>query len=182
MKYLVLVLLLFSIPLASGSSECRTLFIAKMHGIIKAPEKINLQYQSFIEHLGLVESSNNWRVVNPIGMMGKYQFSAKTLEDLGYHGITPARFKADPNIFPVAMQERALKDLIAKNLHSLTKFTQYIGQVVNGVLITRAGLVAASHLAGVGGVQRYLTSNHNATDMNGSSVQHYLQEFQAYTV
>jgi hypothetical protein len=72
--------------------------------------------------------------------------------------------------------------LVKSNRHQLQKFAQYVGQVINGILITEAGLLAASHLAGVGGVQKYLTSNHNATDMNGSSVQKYLKEFQGYSV
>ena len=114
--------------------------------------------------------------------MGKYQFTTATLELLGYHGITPERFRSDPTVFPEVMQERALRDLIAHNLHYLSKFTQYIGQVVNGVRITRAGLIAASHLGGIGGVQRFLTSGHNACDMNGSSIQKYLKEFQGYSV
>jgi hypothetical protein len=182
MKQLILILLLLSISLASGSSDHVTLYIEQVHPIVKPPERVDIQFRLFIEHLGLIESSNQWKVINSIGCMGKYQFTATTLELLGYHGITPERFRADPSVFPEQMQERALKDLIAHNLHYLSKFTQYIGHVVNGVQITRAGLIAASHLGGVGGVQRFLTSNHNATDMNGSSIQTYLKEFQGYSV
>ena len=182
MKCLIFIFLLLSISLASGSSDRVTLYIEQSHPIVKPPERVDVQFRLFIEHLGLIESSNQWQAINPIGMMGKYQFSTATLELLGYHGITPERFRSDPTVFPEQMQERALRDLIAHNLHYLSKFTQYIGQVVNGVRITRAGLIAASHLGGVGGVQRFLTSNHNATDMNGSSVQKYLKEFSQYNV
>ena len=183
MKCLILILLLFSIHFTLGvGSEYPVIYIPQAKSIVKPLEKVNVQFRLFIEHLGLIESSNQWRVINSIGCMGKYQFTTATLELLGYHGITPERFRADPAVFPEQMQERALKDLIAHNLHYLSKFTQYIGQVVNGVRITRAGLIAASHLGGVGGVQRFLTSGHNATDLNGSSVQKYLQEFSQYSV
>jgi hypothetical protein len=182
MKQLIFIILLFCICRASGSSDWTTLWIPKLHAIVKPPERVDIQFRLFIEHLGMIESSNQWQAINSIGCMGKYQFAQATLELLGYHGITPERFRSDPSVFPEVMQERALKDLIAHNLHYLSKFTQYIGQVVNGVRITRAGLIAASHLGGVGGVQRFLTSNHNATDMNGSSVQKYLKEFQQYNV
>lgn len=182
MKQLIFVMLLLSISLASGSSEWVTLWVPQSHPVVKPPERVDVQFRLFVEHLGLIESSNRWQVVNDIGCMGKYQFTQATLELLGYHNITPERFRADPSVFPEVMQERALKDLIAHNLHYLSKFTQYIGRVVNGVRITRAGLIAASHLGGVGGVQRFLTSGHNATDLNGTSVQKYLKEFQEYNV
>ena len=182
MKQLILIIFLFGASLASGSSEYTMFYIPTTHGIVKPPEKANIQFKQFIEHLGLIESSNRWQVVNSIGMMGKYQFSQATLERLGYYGITPEKFKADPSIFPESVQEQAMRELVKTNQHQLKKFAQYIGQVINGVLITEAGLLGAAHLAGVGGVQKYLASNHNATDRNGSSVQKYLKEFQGYSV
>jgi hypothetical protein len=182
MKQLILILFLFGASIASGSSDFVTLYVVQVHAIAAPVERISVQYKSFIEHMGMIESSNRWMVCNSIGCMGKYQFTQATLEKLGYHNITPAKFRADPTIFPEEMQERAMRDLVKDNQHQLKRFAHYIGQVIGGVLITEAGLLGAAHLAGVGGVQKYLTSNVNATDINGSSVQKYLREFQAYSV
>ena len=182
MKNLLLIILLCGASLASGNSDYHTLYIIQVHAIIKPIDKVDVQFKLFASHLSLIESSNDWKVVNSLGMMGKYQFSPATLEILGYHNITPERFKADPSIFPEAMQEQALQDLIQHNQNSLKKFASYIGQVINGTLITKAGLLGAAHLAGVGGVQKFLTSAHNATDCNGASVQRYLTEFQNFNV
>jgi hypothetical protein len=182
MKNLLLIILLCGACLASGNSDYPSVSIMVCHPIIKAPERAEIQFKLFASHLSLIESSNDWKVVNSLGMMGKYQFSPATLEILGYHNITPERFKADPSIFSEAMQEQALRDLMQYNERYLKKFASFIGQIINGTLITKAGLLGAAHLAGVGGVQKFLTSAHNATDINGTSVQRYLTEFQNYNV
>lgn len=181
MKNLLLIILLCGASLASGNSDFPSVYILVCHPIIKAPEKAEINFKLFASHLGLLESSGDWKVVNSLGAIGKYQFMPSTLEKLGYH-ITPEAFKADPSIFTEKMQEQALRDLIQNNSRCLKKFVQYIGQVINGTLITKAGLLGAAHLAGVGGVEKFLTSNHNATDRNGTSVQHYLNEFSKYSV
>jgi hypothetical protein len=183
MKKFMFLVLLFSIHFSLGvGSQYTTIYITKARSIIKPPEKVNVEFRLFITHLGLIESSNQWKIINPIGCMGKYQFTQATLERLGYMGITPQRFKDNPDIFPESIQEQAMRELVKSNQKQLTKSFQYIGQIINGVRITKAGLLAASHLAGVGGVQRYLTTSHNATDINGTSVQKYLREFQEYQI
>jgi hypothetical protein len=182
MKTLILITLLFGASLASGVSDYPSLYIPASKPIVVASMRAEINFRLFIEHLGLIESSNDWKIVNPFGAMGKFQFLQTTLEMLGYNGITPDKFRVDPNIFPEKVQEQALEDLIQYNERCLRNFTQYIGQVINGVHITKAGLIAASHLAGPGGVIKFLTGVHNAKDKNGSSVQRYLTEFQSYNV
>jgi len=182
MKKLMLFLLLLIGYNIAGPTDVPTLYIQEVRSIVKPPEKIDIQLRLFIEHLGLIESRNQWKVINSIGMMGKYQFSAETLKGLGYEGITPEKFRQDPSIFSERIQEEALLDLMKYNEKRLQKFTQYIGQIIDGVMITKAGLLAASHLAGAGNVQKYLTTTFNATDANGASVQKYLKDFQEYSI
>ncbi|MGD0340335.1 MAG: hypothetical protein ABSA76_01320 [Bacteroidales bacterium] len=182
MKNLLLIVLLCGASLVSGNSDYPVLYVLRVHPIIKTPERAEIQFKLFASHLSLLESSGDWKIINSLGMLGKYQFSVSTLEILGYHNITPEKFKADPSIFSEAMQEQALRDLMQYNERYLKRFASFIGQIINGTLITKAGLLGAAHLAGVGGVQRFLTSAHNATDINGSSVQKYLNEFQNYNV
>jgi hypothetical protein len=109
------------------------------------------EFTRFIDHLGFKESSNNWKAVNDIGCIGRFQFSPGTLLMLGYGNITPQQFKSDPQVFPPELQIRLLEALIKSNESQLTDFMIYIGKVINGVTITRAGLLAGAHLGGVMG-------------------------------
>lgn len=183
MKTLFLTISLFlGVTFAAGSSDYVTLYIQQVHAIIKAPEKAEIQFKAFAEHLGLLESSGDWKIINSIGAIGKYQFMPSTLENMGYH-ITSKAFRGNPNIFNEAMQEQALRDLMSYNNYCLKKFACYIGRVVAGTMVTKAGLFAAAHLAGIGGVEKFLTGDHrNIKDINGTSVQKYLQEFQNFTI
>jgi hypothetical protein len=182
MKKLLFTALFLGVSYLCKPSEPQIIYIAEAKGLYQVPEKAEIQFDLFKQHLGLIESNNRYQIINRKGYMGKYQFGAETLDFLGYHGITPETFKANPGIFPPSMQEQALKDLIRFNEKALSKYKHYIGTVINGVRITKAGLMAAAHLAGAGGVQHYLTSNHNATDCNGSSIQSYLQEFSNFNI
>jgi hypothetical protein len=181
-KCMITILLILGVYFSCGSSDYPVVYIAQAKSIIKPPDKVEIQYELFIKHLGLLESGNDWTVVNVRGCMGRYQFASGTLDYLGYHGITPEKFKANPSIFPPAMQEQALRDLIRFNENALKQVSHYIGMVVKGVLITKAGLIGAAHLAGAGGVMKFLTSANNPTDMNGTSVSTYLREFQRFTI
>jgi hypothetical protein len=182
MKKLIILILLASIHFASGSSDNPIIYIPMARPIIKATERADIQFKLFASHLGRLESNNDWKVINTLGYMGKYQFGTATLDGLGYHNITPERFREDPSIFTEGMQEQALRDLVAYNKNCLKACEKYIGQIINGVMVTKAGMLAAAHLAGAGNVQRFLTNGHNATDMNGTSVTKYLNEFRQYSV
>ena len=115
--------------------------------------------------------------------MGLYQFKQSTLERLGFYGITPEEFEKNPNIFPIELQEEALKALIKTNATDLKEiFNDYIGQTIKGVKITKSGLLAAAHLAGVGGVEKFLKEDKNPKDKNGTSVACYLKKFENYNI
>lgn len=140
------------------------------------------EFNSFINHLGFKESSNDWKIVNSIGCMGEYQFAYGTLKHLGYSHITPKRFKQDPNIFPPELQKKVLNELISVNMMNLKPYMNYIGSSINDVVITKAGLIASSHLGGSGSVKLYLLSNGkiNKRDKYGTSISDYMKEFAFY--
>jgi len=102
----------------------------------------------FINDLGYKESGNNWLCINQIGCFGEWQFNESTLEYLGYKKITLKKFKAHPEIFPRELQLVVLKTLIKVNLLILEDYEHYIGDSINGVVITKSGMIAASHLGG----------------------------------
>jgi len=140
------------------------------------------EFDRFIEHLGLKESGNNWKAINQISCIGKFQFSPQTLRHLGYSYITPRKFRQDPSIFSEELQHQVLLALIKSNEIALKDCMNYVGQTVKGIYVTKSGLLAASHLAGARGVRLFLTTRANPTDCNGTSVSHYLKEFSGYSI
>jgi len=140
------------------------------------------EFSRFIDDLGHRESGNNWLSVNKIGCFGEFQFAESTLRYLGYKKITLKKFKADPAIFPRELQVQALMNLIKVNLSYLTHYEHFIGDTIKGVVISKSGMIAASHLGGAGSLQKFLNSNGrvNKKDAFGTSIYDYLKKFGDY--
>jgi len=138
----------------------------------------------FIQDLGFRESGNNWQSINLIGCFGEWQFEESTLKYLGYRTITLKKFEANPEIFPRELQLKALKSLIRVNLLHLMDYEHFIGDSINGVVITKSGMIAASHLGGAGSLQKFLKSNGrmNSKDVLGTSIGDYLKNFRNYDI
>lgn len=152
-------------------------------------EQMKIMYsiglENFLEHLAERESSGNPNVINTYGYIGKYQFGRAALKEVGYSDVTTLKFRKDPNIFPEAAQDDAVIKLMKINRSRLAKMImKWEGKVVNGIVITEAGLLAAAHLAGAGGVKRFLNSNgsYNPSDGYGTALTKYLKEFQHHKV
>ena len=146
--------------------------------------KYEIEFNRFINHLGLKESNNDWTIINSINCMGEWQFSYRTLKHLGYAYFTPKQFKTDPSIFPRAIQLDALHALIKTNLYELRYHLDYIGMEIKGTTITKAGLIAASHLGGAGSVRLYLESfgSIDKRDIYGTKISDYIKEFSLYNL
>ncbi len=142
------------------------------------------QFALFIEHLGIRESGNRWQIINPIGCMGKFQFAQNTLKCLGYGYITPQQFAQNPEIFPEALQHQLLLVLFKSNEIALKDYMHYCGQVVQGIEITKSGLLAAAHLGGAQSVKLFLLTagKVNKSDINKTSIKDYLSEFGGYNI
>ena len=142
------------------------------------------EFTRFINDLGYRESNNNWVSVNRIGCFGEWQFAESTLKYLGFRKITLKKFRANPNIFPRDLQAEALKVLIRVNLIYLKNFEQYKGNSIKGILITKSGMIAASHLGGAGSLMKFLNSEGriNKKDLFGTSVSDYLKTFSTYDI
>jgi hypothetical protein len=140
------------------------------------------EFTRFIDDLGHRESGNNWLSVNRIGCFGEFQFAESTLRYLGYKKITLKKFKANPAIFPRELQVQALMNLIKVNLSYLTHYEHFIGDTINGVVISKSGMIAASHLGGAGSLKKFLNSNGkiNKKDVFGTSIYDYLKKFGDY--
>ena len=141
----------------------------------KPKVKILTDYQKFTDAMGNRESSNNYTVVNKFGYMGKYQFGKSTLRTLKIK-VTKEAFLNSPDL-----QEYAMKQNLIYNKNKLQKYIdKYEGQIVNGILITESGILAAAHLGGAGSVKKYFRSGKIMQDGNGVKITSYLKRFGGY--
>lgn len=140
------------------------------------------ELNKFISHLGFKESQNNWKIVNQHNCIGEWQFSESTLKHLGYGYITADSFKTNSSIFPRELQIELLKTHLRLNEESLIKYEKYIGTEINGVLITKSGLLAGAHLGGVGSIKHFIESDGqiNNGDAYGTTISDYIKEFGIY--
>lgn len=139
---------------------------------IKSPSK---NHQDFLNAIGYQESGNRYNIVNRFGYMGKYQFGKRTLRGLGFK-VNKKEFLNSP-----ALQEKAMLKLLQTNKKYLQKYIdQYEGQIVNGVLVTKSGLLAAAHLGGAGSVKKWFRTGKVKKDGNGVKITSYMIQFSGY--
>lgn len=135
-------------------------------------------FQGFKEAIAFKESQGNYKAVNTLGYIGKYQFGASTLKLLGVY---------DTNSFldnPI-LQENVFELNVSRNKWILRRdIKQFVGKRINGVVISESGIVAAAHLAGAGNVKKYLRSygKNDFSDAYGSSVTYYMKRFNGYDI
>jgi hypothetical protein len=136
------------------------------------------RYLGFKEAVGFKESQGNYFVVNTLGYLGKYQFGKSTLEMIGIYN--PQAFLKNPKL-----QEKAFEANASRNKWILRKdIKRSVGKVINGVVITESGILAAAHLAGPGSVKKYLRSGgrQGFSDAYGTTVRYYMKRFAGYDV
>lgn len=151
------------------------------------------------------ESSGRADVENGLGYAGLYQFGAPRLADLGLYTPgagenlktwsqtskdAPGKWTGSFNI-PGHPEVKTLADFLASPAaqqatyaahaermdQDIVKFglDRYIGQTVDGIVITRQGIHNMMHLGGTQGAVRFLTSGgvDNASDANGTTLSDY---------
>mgnify|MGYP000850899840 CR=1 FL=1 len=141
-------------------------------------EKISIeidQTDTFLDAIGMRESSNRYDVVNGWGYMGKYQFGKRTLKALGYD-VSRKEFLNSPYL-----QEKAMLDLLHHNRKILKTYIDYWdGKTIHGKKITESGILAAAHLAGPGNVKKFFRNGVEFKDGNGTKLTSYLTQFSGY--
>lgn len=133
-------------------------------------------YFGFKAALGFKESRGKYKEVNTLGYMGKYQFGINTLALIGIYDAH--EFLNNP-----ALQEAAFYAYASRNKWVLRReIAQYVGSTIDGVEVTESGILAAAHLAGPGGVKKYLRSGGNwgVSDAFGTHIKHYMELFSHY--
>ena len=129
----------------------------------------------FLHAMGHQESGNRYFVVNRFGYMGKYQFGKSTLRTLKIK-VTKEAFLNSPDLQEYAMQQNLLY-----NKKKLQKYIdRFEGCLIDGILVTESGILAAAHLGGPGSVKKYFRSGKIAKDGNGVKITNYMQRFSGY--
>ncbi len=185
----IMFLTLFFMCLGSGASAPTKGYTLRREMIVDATrmwEKIyrESEFNRFIADLGKRESGNNWLSINCIGCFGEWQFKESTVHYLGFKHVTLKKFKKNPDVFPPQLQRKALESLIKVNMALLKDYEGYIGQTINGVLVTRSGMIAAAHLGGARSVKLFLTSGGklDKKDTLGTAVSNYMKKFSFYDI
>jgi len=143
--------------------------------IVKPIETPKKSHPAFLNAIGFQESGNKYDVVNRFGYLGRYQFGKRTLRGLGFK-VSKNEFLENPYL-----QEQAMLKLLRTNKKYLQKYIdQYEGQIVNGVLVTESGLLAAAHLGGAGSVKKWFKTGKVKKDGNGVKITSYMTRFGGY--
>lgn len=133
-------------------------------------------YTGFKQAIAIRESQGQYKLVNPFGYMGKYQFGMSALRSIGIK--SRSEFLNSPRL-----QEKAFKALLSINKAQLSaEIEKFEGKIINGVKITESGILAAARLGGAGSVKNYLHSNgkRKFKDGFGTSMKSYFKLFGGY--
>ena len=133
-------------------------------------------FLGFKEALAFKESRGNYFVVNTLGYLGKYQFGKGTLNIIGIYNTQA--FLNSPEL-----QEKAFIANAQRNKWILRRdIKQFVGKIIDGILVTESGILAAAHLAGPGNVKSYLRSYGAVgfADAYGTSIPSYMKRFSDY--
>lgn len=157
--------------------------------------------QQFLNDLGARESGGNYKAFNCYGYAGKYQMGEAALVDAGYYQKPSRRFNNDwSGKFSGKDGVKSIQDFLnnpkaQENAQIIFKKKQwgylkavgalnYLGLIINEILITPSGLLAGAHLKGAGSVYEYLKSGGKniGKDAFGTSVESYIKQFANYDV
>ncbi len=156
-------------------------------------------YADFFAAVRARESGGDYGVVNSFGFLGAYQFGEAALVDLGvvsndgqpfnnqYDGTFTGKYgvtSVSSFLGSPSAQDAAATDWF-ELLWNRARFFDiefFAGQTLNGVPLTVTGMIAASHLAGTGGLIDFIESGGfvDPADAFGTSLVDYLILFADY--
>ena len=146
---------------------------AEEQGLAAAPAPDEPRYNRLFQR----ESGGNFGARNKQGYVGRAQFGEARLTDAKRAGVIPAEATAEDFRLNPDMQEAAenwhFSDI--NNFIDSTGLASMEGKSINGVPITREGMVNVAHLGGKGGLQKFISSGgrYNPADANGTRLSDY---------
>lgn len=148
--------------------------------ILKRPVSGDLR--KFMNNIGKVEGLGNYATVGGFKQkyLGLYQFHLKTLQTLGITTTAP-EFLNNPTL-----QDSAMILYMKDNANDLKQIIKkYNNTYVNGIFITKSGILAGAHLVGSAGVMAFFYPekfSYRTTDGNGVHVSVYMTKFANYNL
>jgi hypothetical protein len=134
-------------------------------------------HEMFLEAIARQESGGDYKRVNRLGYLGKYQFSLKTLKWL------KIECSAQEFIDQPMLQEYAMSQYLLSNKKELSKFIgEYQFTTYRGIYITESGVLAAAHLGGAGSVKKFFKGGAIFRDANGTPITKYMTNFASYNL
>lgn len=146
---------------------------------------IPIDFSSYSDTLAKRESDSNYESVNTLGFLGKYQFGAGALEDVGLvkKGVSKLGNSAlnNPENWNIEggkeaflkspeIQEKSIKEYTERNFKTLQK----IGVITDSDDSSHiAGALMAAHLKGAGGAKKYINQGIYNSDAYGTSTSEY---------
>jgi len=150
---------------------------------LRVQENDAKELSRYLEAIGHSESRNNPKAYNSYGYVGKYQFGFAARKSCGYGEVRFNDFIKNPSVWSEEDQDAAMITLLSKNeSHLKDVIRKYNGKVIKGVTVTKSGILAAAHLAGAGGVQRYFRNGSNPRDAYGTGLEDYLFKFSGFNI
>ena len=142
---------------------------------------IKKDFIGFKEFLGFFESGSDYKKINRLGYLGKYQFGKSTLK------VLKIDYLKNDFINEPALQERAFLMNVMRNKWILRReISRFNGLVISDMFITESGIIAAAHLSGPGNVKKFLRSYCDSKldlkDANGTKISDYLKTFKNYNI
>jgi integrating conjugative element protein (TIGR03758 family) len=154
-------------------------------------------YADFLQSLAQRESGNRPDVVNKYGYAGLFQMGGAALNDAGY-------YKGADNKWTSTWTGKdgisSLKDFLASpqaQVNAITAYHQkidqfikskgldaYEGKTLNGVTLTKSGMIAGAHLVGMGNLETWIKSGGAIVPKDGNkiAITAYVQQFGGYQV
>lgn len=153
---------------------CAVAITEKLPDVEEKPILLSKPTQAdlFMEKIAHIESGGKYNITNQFGMMGKYQFSPNTVRALGFN-VSKKDFLTNPRLQDSVM----FAYMKANHDELLTIIERYDGKVVNGIKITRAGILAGAHFAGSHGLRAFLRGTTVTSDANGTTIVQYMRHF-----
>lgn len=184
--FLVFVLIsvkMFAPVISNGDVEQYLWQYQRTQARLRVQEINDKELRRYLEAIGYSESGNNPQAYNRYGYVGKYQFGFAARKSCGYGEIRFKDFINNPSVWSEEDQDAAMITLLSKNeSHLQDVIHKYNGKVIKGVTVTKSGILAAAHLAGVGGVQKYFQYGSNPKDAYGTELENYLFKFSGFNI
>ena len=171
-------------PTPSSSTPSQT--SPKVIPSVPADELGGINYSSYAQTIGQRESNGDYKAVNSKGYLGKYQFGAMALEDMGLikRGASKQGQKGldDPSNWTIpggkeaflndpSLQESTMVRYTKQNFNSLKRLGLINAETTADKV---AGLLASAHLVGPGGAAAMMRGE-SRKDAYGTSAESYFK-------